>query len=1024
MAGEYIKICPQCGTKVPAHSVFCDNCGTNLKNVSVQRNTPEKTNFSVERFCSKCGRKIPANVQFCRYCGATANQSTQRRQNNRSGAPVYAPSPNMNRGMRQMNGVQTKKKSGKALIAVLLVVVLGVVAFTGFVNPGFLRFDQKPGTLTASITEKTDTGSTDGKNNSVPDKPLRTEKAELSKENPEATLCGITIETDTCNLDGEKLSLRVDDYGTGVSDEGASFHQYDISLGDKSEYDAATALTFPCEGDPENYVILHEDHETDGWIPMVSFPDQESSTVTVYTDSFSNFRATLKVDSPLFFIANEGRPDATVEVSQNYLKILESIDPEIMKQVTESFAVDPLEFKVASEGGSEGTSKMEEFLTNLSGPLAEQIGGVAELDYTPVEFTLNHKTYEYYGSQMKSDLSTFMTGVTVLNIGLKLCKDVKNHGINSETTAANLIKNIATNGSTFYGMATGYSSAGLTFSFLGVALLSMEIDAMTETAQAEQQKYMKKLMDYYYENVKPFDADYWYKQVNSICDRKMISVQDAVAEVGKMLDKHAEEFWKLMETQSGKAWDDLMLEAGIKNIYNLDYTQRTAMTNNMKAALRQKFNDQVIPKIENDIISKQQKQLYGILCGFTKPFNKELHFIIEERVDMTTHEETRYNGCTLAFGKDDYIVTDPAWLLTAPESGSDGEWDDGWRLDFDATDYAWMCAGLPDTIYVFEPGAELIKKNAIAKMSFEQPHATSSRTANINLSESQTWAWRLKSLSINPNYSSGDNVKVTDYSGDYESLHVYWEEKLEDNKVQKYDDITNSAGRSLDFPEEFVYVCFYDDRVEKPSDQSQTSTATLRYNGQNITIPQQGYFPEGSTGSRASGKETIPEAAEGREISVVINRGVYSLVYAYESVPVEEKEDGYTPVINNCENKVEVADFLGDWYKSESNGTVYYTFTQSGDRIFRKDFSSTDGDTKVEIATHECTWSLDEETGILRLNEISCTESMFSWACDECRLEITEDNCLKLTYSNKVVGYENGVIIRDNTTDLFKRLKS
>ena len=53
-----LVICPKCGSKVPATSKFCPECGTTL--------TPPAEGAIT---CPKCGKSIPANSKFCPECG-------------------------------------------------------------------------------------------------------------------------------------------------------------------------------------------------------------------------------------------------------------------------------------------------------------------------------------------------------------------------------------------------------------------------------------------------------------------------------------------------------------------------------------------------------------------------------------------------------------------------------------------------------------------------------------------------------------------------------------------------------------------------------------------------------------------------------------------------------------------------------------------------------------------------------------------------------------------------------------------
>ncbi|HEX9262616.1 MAG TPA: SPFH domain-containing protein [Candidatus Bathyarchaeia archaeon] len=52
-----LVICPKCGSKVPATSKFCPECGTQLAQIAGAMN------------CPNCGKSIPAGSKFCPECG-------------------------------------------------------------------------------------------------------------------------------------------------------------------------------------------------------------------------------------------------------------------------------------------------------------------------------------------------------------------------------------------------------------------------------------------------------------------------------------------------------------------------------------------------------------------------------------------------------------------------------------------------------------------------------------------------------------------------------------------------------------------------------------------------------------------------------------------------------------------------------------------------------------------------------------------------------------------------------------------
>jgi len=52
-----LVICPKCGSRVPATSKFCPECGTQLAQIAGTMN------------CPNCGKSIPAGSKFCPECG-------------------------------------------------------------------------------------------------------------------------------------------------------------------------------------------------------------------------------------------------------------------------------------------------------------------------------------------------------------------------------------------------------------------------------------------------------------------------------------------------------------------------------------------------------------------------------------------------------------------------------------------------------------------------------------------------------------------------------------------------------------------------------------------------------------------------------------------------------------------------------------------------------------------------------------------------------------------------------------------
>lgn len=90
-----VNNCPSCNTPVPPGSIFCDNCGYDLRSIASTGapavpptfHVPESTGGEV--VCSTCGHPNIAGSAFCESCGSQLSQVPPMPQP--TPAPVYQP---------------------------------------------------------------------------------------------------------------------------------------------------------------------------------------------------------------------------------------------------------------------------------------------------------------------------------------------------------------------------------------------------------------------------------------------------------------------------------------------------------------------------------------------------------------------------------------------------------------------------------------------------------------------------------------------------------------------------------------------------------------------------------------------------------------------------------------------------------------------------------------------------------------------------------------------------------------------
>lgn len=62
--------CPNCNTAIPLNSVFCNVCGTRVKEAEKEAALDNDGMLSAEqKKCSQCGNEIDDHQLFCTYCG-------------------------------------------------------------------------------------------------------------------------------------------------------------------------------------------------------------------------------------------------------------------------------------------------------------------------------------------------------------------------------------------------------------------------------------------------------------------------------------------------------------------------------------------------------------------------------------------------------------------------------------------------------------------------------------------------------------------------------------------------------------------------------------------------------------------------------------------------------------------------------------------------------------------------------------------------------------------------------------------
>ncbi|MBR3058071.1 MAG: hypothetical protein IKG93_08930 [Clostridiales bacterium] len=826
-------------------------------------------------------------------------------------------------------GSRKKSPFVTVLCVLLAVIMVAEVCVAGFWKPGWFRSEEEVADVSGNRTKKDKDKDKEGETD--PENEREIPKDEISEDQTVIEQNGITIDAGCLDLAGKQITAVVKDNGSGTTEDGAKYHEYDISLGDQHEFDDPVCLHFPAE-DPENTIIKHYDAATDTWTPLATYPDLENGGVFVLTRSFTPFRAEEAPSGPLYVITDKGLPTAKLGVSSNWKNILLAKGAPLLENALKDLSTLKKDYVIpVPEIAEDQTAEqmMDSFNTasgwwSLIAPLIDVSVGLTPMEKPPLDIVLVDGRFAPYQNTFRADLSEAMTDISILTMGLQIVTDSYQHGFTSQTTALNAYKNLMTNAGTFYSMWTGYGSPALTLGFLGVTIFSMQLDYMVSGAQKTQVEISTNVFNSYYENIHPFDADYWYKLYVKSFWQSNMDYNAAIQKVNEGIDQYVNEFWEIAGNTSNENFIFAVAESKYKNFFELSDDQKKSLSDELRIYIRRRFAKEALPRIERFVMERIEEQLYKKCWAIVEPFNEELKIQIKETVKLDSTQMPRYRGCVVAFGKGDKVITNDGWTLTTPDP-DDADTDDGWSIDFECTSYGWMCANLPDTLYVYASKDDMNKKaTPLLKIPFELvTDPAKNRTTVINLSDAHAYGWALTKLTIKPNYEPSDPVKVLDWSGDISQIEVHWKETV-DNKEKEYTDITVSFGHYADYPEEFIYAAYYDSTVDGPSDRSQNSASAVKVDGKWKNLAKEGYYPNGENAHKFTGTKVVPNAEEGKTITVAISRGVYSLIYEYTAVPVDEQDSIVPKIVNNCKNGFELKDFIAVWYLTfEENGKEY-----------------------------------------------------------------------------------------------------
>ncbi len=693
----------------------------------------------MSHFCTNCGARLYAEVKFCASCGRERAVRTQGEAPPERIQPapreINAQGQWTQYGQPSSQPAQLRPRRATSPVIAAISGVMALICLCVFVVLPLIKHMKSP-TVEAAT-------------------------AIVSAENPIAEVMGVRVDANALNLqDGERTLSVIKSVATEDLEEGFAYVEYDISLGDSHRFLAPVTITLPYDAAliGEGWAgITHYDAHYGLWMPLNTSIDQGAGTATASLTSLSPVRMAYyskAMDSPfsLYVLADSGHSDARLEVSHNYWQAIQSVPLVSAEEIAGEFL---------QNGNTNGSARafLDPGAIGEANTIYTLFGTAADLILSPA------LQYRREISAVSGAVEKFSTAIGVIGLaiaGAQLVNDCAAYGLRDGTTAANFVKNIATNSSALLSFFAGVSSVATSFFCAAIVLTNWGLDEAVATAEQVKADTMESIFKTYYNDPSAggfVDEAAWYRFFSNAYyeawqsgGSAAESYETAMAALQQEIDRHAERFWTDIYRQGSDSLSFAVAEAGRSNYYTPSPEHKAELTAKYKADLHKRLQGTLSKWIGEFMLDRLQGEIYSALWAEAKPFNEYYQVIVQEIAPADSGDPCKYQGYTIRFVcADDGGITLPAtaypeeWRLTAPED------DDEWAVQMEFTLAGYLQAGLPNAVALFPPG---------------------SKTDDLKAAE-QIVEFSLKPLSDGPTVidlsGGGDISGVYDVSGSYES---------------------------------------------------------------------------------------------------------------------------------------------------------------------------------------------------------------------------------------------------------------
>ena len=632
------------------------------------------------KYCTNCGKELHTAARFCAKCGAAVldpppnpvpvAQTKTEVQPQKYTPPLATP---------EGKSAATPKRNGgrNALCIVLSVLlVLQIVAVALYGWPGFMV----GGGVQRPSLQKSDSFT------------LQEGQTAVSTDR------GVTVDFGPYNaMDGEKVSIK-ELSANSHSIEGGTRTAYDITAGERTEFDGLLTITLPYDesktdsADEEGSVLAeYYNRETGQWELVDYTVDTNHNTLTITTDHLSEYCTVTLRDA--------GSPYALLSKFSS-------------KRLDDETAIAILrEYEQSGQPGDLGDSLLRTFYKQFL-PLQyqENLGNVeADLVHELLGWLTDVSQLAAKGVGYKQTASILeksnymLLGVSALSLGDTMIDAYKGKE-SAERVAAEAYKlsfNVGLALLDYKKITTGM----VQLSMLGVIALDYSLNKFMVAADQTYKDALFNVVIAYNEEIHPWTEAQWYARIMGIYKNRDDDPKKVNAALRGIMENYSSRYFFDNPEEQLVATNEAGLHAYTTGLLPETEAAKEYCIQQYMARLGEKLQpvlSDVAQKVRHDSLKAYRQNATELRQALNAPLEFE---IIEEIPDG---EKSQYAGATVVISRPGAPVAG-AWTVDLDKDG---------RASLDATIVGYIQAGLPTQLRLWNKGDNYLKDKPALTQTF------------------------------------------------------------------------------------------------------------------------------------------------------------------------------------------------------------------------------------------------------------------------------------------------------------------